>query len=960
MVAGAVTKFAPRRRWPRRLPDNCRLVTPITTIRSIDMSISLRLGTLVVCTAGLFAASCSNDDPSKLVASAKSYLARDDANAAIVELKSLLQRERDHAEARYLLGKALALKGDLKAAEVELQRALEHQFDESLVAPELARVLLGLNQSQAVVDRFGQTHVGAPAARADLRTTVAQAYAMLGRLDRANEALADAKAADSNHLPALILEQRLVAAKGDVDSALAGARSLAERFPDSADAHRLHGDLLALRPDQADAALGAYERAIEHKRDDAAAYSSAMNILLARRDLERAKPMLAKLKDVLPGSGVTLILEASIALLDGNVARANELSQQLLRALPDHPRVLQLAAVVAYQQLQFVQAEKHLVKVLNRAPNQDASRRLLGQVYLRLGQADRALVTLQPILDRPQPDPPALRLAAQATMLLGNLGQAQALLQRAAKADPSDTRSRVALAFSKLSGGGAETGIAELRELAASPDDPSADLALISALASRQKYAEALKAVDALEKKLTEKELAAVLRGRIHIASGDTDKAGAAFLSGLQINAKYFPATIGLVQLAMAKKDTGAAREWLDKALQADPSNVQALIAGAQLRAAAGASASEITSLFEDSIRKDPADPAPRLALINHQLANKEFKRALEAAQQAIAALPDRVELVDALGRAQAAAGDFNQAAATFQKLAQLQPGSALPYMRLADTQWASNNRDAAMQSLSRALAAAPQDLRVQRAIFDAHLAANKPDLAAEMARVIQKQRPNDQTGYLLEGGVEASRRRWPQALAIYRAGLDAAADSTELATRLHASLVAAKKEAEATAFARQWIERHPKDGGFLFFLGDFELARKNFADAEARYRQVLAVQPDSALALNNVAWLMLSAGKKGALQYAQKADSLLPNRPAIMDTLAQALAAEGQAAKGVDVMRKAQALEPGNPQLRLSLAKLLIRAGDKPAARSELETLAQLGDKYPNQKEVADLLKTL
>jgi Flp pilus assembly protein TadD len=78
------------------------------------------------------------------------------------------------------------------------------------------------------------------------------------------------------------------------------------------------------------------------------------------------------------------------------------------------------------------------------------------------------------------------------------------------------------------------------------------------------------------------------------------------------------------------------------------------------------------------------------------------------------------------------------------------------------------------------------------------------------------------------------------------------------------------------------------------------------------------------------------------------------------MDTLAQALASEGQNSKAVDVMKQALAIDAKNPSLRLNYAKLLIQAGDKSTARGELNELAALGDKFPRQKEVGELLKTL
>jgi predicted Zn-dependent protease len=61
-----------------------------------------------------------------------------------------------------------------------------------------------------------------------------------------------------------------------------------------------------------------------------------------------------------------------------------------------------------------------------------------------------------------------------------------------------------------------------------------------------------------------------------------------------------------------------------------------------------------------------------------------------------------------------------------------------------------------------------------------------------------------------------------------------------------------------------------------------------------------------------------------------------------------------------VDSLRKAVALAPGESNIRLNLARALVKAGQKDAAKKELETLTKLGDKFAQQAEVAKLMQTL
>lgn len=78
------------------------------------------------------------------------------------------------------------------------------------------------------------------------------------------------------------------------------------------------------------------------------------------------------------------------------------------------------------------------------------------------------------------------------------------------------------------------------------------------------------------------------------------------------------------------------------------------------------------------------------------------------------------------------------------------------------------------------------------------------------------------------------------------------------------------------------------------------------------------------------------------------------------MDTMAMVLAERKDFDKAVDWQSRAIKLQPENPGLKLNLAKIQIDAGNKAAARKELDALAALGDRFPAQAEVSRLLKTL
>ena len=326
----------------------------------------------------------------------------------------------------------------------------------------------------------------------------------------------------------------------------------------------------------------------------------------------------------------------------------------------------------------------------------------------------------------------------------------------------------------------------------------------------------------------------------------------------------------------MAEKKPDQARKRFENLLATNPKNSQALLGLAELAGARGASTEEVAGLVNKAIQANPAEVAPRLVLIELYLGARDSKQAMAAAQNAVTALPNSAELLDALGRAQLQAGETNQAIATFGKLAALKPLLPMPHLRLAAAHMTNKDPQAAEESLRKALELKPGDAQIQRGLIFVLLEDKRVDDAIAIARGVQKQRPKEGVGFTLEGDIRASQKDWDAATAAYRAGLRVE-PSTDLAIKLHAATTTAGKAGEADRFAATWMSAHPKDAAFLTYLGDSAIARKDYAAAEKHYLAALQIQPDNAPALNNLAWMTQQTHKPGGIAYAEKANGVGP-----------------------------------------------------------------------------------
>jgi Flp pilus assembly protein TadD len=137
-------------------------------------------------------------------------------------------------------------------------------------------------------------------------------------------------------------------------------------------------------------------------------------------------------------------------------------------------------------------------------------------------------------------------------------------------------------------------------------------------------------------------------------------------------------------------------------------------------------------------------------------------------------------------------------------------------------------------------------------------------------------------------------------------------------------------------------------------------ITQGRFAEAETRLLRVVAKRPNHPLALNNLAWTLSHQNKTGGVPLARRAVELMPDRPALLDTLAMALAVEKQFGQALTMQQRALEMEPDNHGLRLNLAKIAVQAGDKALARAELEKLKAIGPSLPYLPEVNSLLAKL
>jgi len=823
----------------------------------------------------------------------------------------------------------------------------------------LARALLANAQYKDVIKEFANIEFANPAASAEVKTHLAYAHEYLGQSSQAQEAIAAAQKFVPNHPATLLLMARIAGYQRQGDLAMDLMDKALSTTPKDPYAWFQKGELLVLVRNDHVGAGNAFRKSLELRPAFHDARYALIALLINSRDLKGASEQIEALNKLRPNHPITKFFEAQVSLMKGDTQVALEAIELAQKSIQNSAGVLQLAGEIQYSSGNLLQAEKSFSQALNVNPINPIVRRQLARVQMRLDQPLKALDVLKPLLSAKEVDVQAYILAGEAQLQAGRKEQARAYLEKVVEIDPNNAVVLTQLAILKQDPARLEATVKELQRIATISKDTSADLALVATLIQLKSFDRAFKAIDGLEVKLPKNPLPVNLRGNVQLLQGNAEEARTSFERALQLDARFVPAASSLANLDLRENNVSAAKKRFESVLESDPKNLDALVSLIKLRRLEGAPDSEISTRLTRAIQLNPSEAAPRLMLIDHQLQAQEHKAALISAQEANAKMPNNADIVEALGRAQLANGDVQQAITSFGKLVGLEPRSNRSFMRLAAAQLVKGANQEAEQSLNRALALSPDYLPAQQALIKLALAEKKYDAALSISRAVQQQRKTETTGYDLEAEVEYARGNREAAVEVYRSALKKHPVSI-FAVKLHGALKRNQQESEAASMAAVWMKDHPRDAGFLAYLGDVAMLQKQFADAELHYRQVVALQPRSADALNNIANALIKQSKPGATDFAERAVQIRPNDPGLMDTLAASHAAEKRFQQAISVQKQALTLAPGDQMLHLNMAKILVQAGDRKAALEKLQELEKLGSKFQGHAEVGALLKTL
>lgn len=878
--------------------------------------------------------------------------------AAIIELKTVLQTQPNHAEARKLLGQAFIKTRAYSNAEKEFSKARSLGVPDEETLPPLILAYTRMGEPQKALSLELPKSGLSPKALSAAHAARAEAQLATGNLQEAELALEAASQADPKNTGMLLTRAKLAIANKDMPRANQWADAALQNDPKQTEALFLKAALLESDKKNAEAEK-IYQQIIAMDPSLINAHLGLASLQVRRNDLAAADKSVQAAEKLAPKAPLVKYTRGTLELQRGNLNAANSNLLEVLQMAPDHVPSLLAFAWVNFLQGNYEQSISNASKVIKLVPGNPVATKILVNSQLKMGDHKAAIKTLETHFLKSTDDAALLALAGEAYAASGDNLKAQTYFEKATQLAPANTQIKTRQAVNQLAMGNRSDALAELEAAANLSTKPSeADINLILLHLRGNEFDAALQAVAKLEKKSPNSALVQNFRGAA--LWGKQNKLGArqAWEQALVFDPKYFPAVANLARMDIQENKPNVAQQRFMNILKIDKNNTAAMVALADL-AAIQKNEKEYASWLEKAIQADPKTLEATSKLIQYRLRTKQNQEALTLAKNALQANRENISALNLLGATQLSTGDSAGAVSTFTRVTEMAPNTSDAFLNLAVAQKAAKQAATARNTLNTALQLNPRSVPVRDMLMRMELANKNPTAAMQHARELQAAYPKLAVGYAREGDIQVFAKRYADAAKAYERAIANGGGLAEL-IKYHRALSAAGQTQMAEQKLLAWLKSKPRDIGVRSYLGEVYIQAARYPEAIQQYQMLLQVQPNHIVGLNNLAAIYQQVKDGRALATAQKAYALAPGHPGIQDTLGWILIEQGQLAQGITLLNKAVRLTPDVPSIHYHLGAALARAGKKQEAQKELDLALKSGQKFPELGEAQALRNSL
>lgn len=886
----------------------------------------------------------------ELVADATQKMSQNQYRSAVIDLRNALRANPNNREARVALAKSLIEMDDGVAAEKEISRAIELGATPDEYAMTLAQALMARNGFAELVAEIDPSAVSDVALASELSAVRGRAMLAMGSEGPADQIFKDVLAAgESVEAQRIALLGKASMALKDSDNAAAErfARKSLEIAPDSAESYLTLGQILMLEGKFEEAnSLLAEEKSSGFKMSRMERFrleGDRSRTLLGMGKIDEAADAAEAMAAIAPEHPMSSFLRGRIELQRGNLDRALEHLQTLGADYPNFAPGQALLGAVSMQRGETEQAEEYLRKALSLDPNNAMARQMFAELQIRTSRPSDAAELLRNGLDTENADPQTLAMLGKAEMMSGDQDLAIDYLRRSIAKDPDNAQVKLSLVSALVAQGKSAEAVELIESI---PDDAMPEgkksLLLIVAQLDRENPGPSKAKLDQLMAQAGDDVTLRSLAGSVYISIGELEKARNQFNRVLQITPDDLGAKLSILRLDSVANDYSESKRLFSAAREQNEDDVVPLIALARIAGREG-NKQRMLELTREAHAVDETALYPNITLGGEALNRNDINAAANYAQLALANNANSAIALAFTGMVQVRAGQFSDAVRNLREAAEIAPESRSILYELGRAQLGAEQLAQARDSFAKAYELDNSHLPSLRALAILEVRANNDARADELLLEARKTVGPGPVLDQLTGDVRAAQENLPAALASFESA-QAAAPSWGLAAKIYSA-----RRQSGVANPEQslidWLEENPDHRQGRTLLAQAYQSMGNAGAAIAQYEILIDQDPESALALNNLAWLYFESGDAGkrarALDMAGKATALAPDSPAIADTYGWIQFKSGKVDDGVQTLRKALSLTSPkrSPEIAYHLAVALHENGATNEAR---ETLLQ------------------
>ena len=657
----------------------------------------------------------------------------------------------------------------------------------------------------------------------------------------------------------------------------------------------------------------------------AAARVQKNDVADAQRDAERAVQLNPLNEDAVSAlAGIYVSTKAP--------DKAQSLLEESIKKIPASVDLRYTLAQVYAGVSRPADAERLLMEIVRLQPNEKAHRIRLAQFYARQRQLDPAEQVLRDGI-KALPQERELKLALIDFMSANRSAETaeKELLGMIAK-DPEDSEMKFALAKFYVVNRKSEQAEKIYREIIDRDELNAAGITARDRLAGLRVQQNDVKGAQALVGEVLGKSPrdtdALLLRGNIALANKDPKSA----IADLRAVLRDQPNAIGvlrtLARAHLANGEPAIAEETMRRALEANPKDPDLRLDLAQLLAQMG-KPEQAKPILAELVKNQPNDIPALETLFRVSASTKDFDAAKSAAENLVAVQPKRAVGYFYEGLLAEEAKRTGDAIRLYGQAADLEPDALDPLRAQIRLLVTSNRVPEALKRLDEIAARSPKNALGPELKGELYWEQKNTDAAQAAFRAAISRAPRWWVPYKGLAAAQLSAKEPDQALATLR-GAEPSVDDPE------------KLELEIAAYLEN--------------AGKPEQAMRE-------YEVVVRRNPQSELAANNLAMLLVTYGKDTACLDRAKtiaarfADS---SNPSYLDTYGWVLFKHGEAAASVPILERVVSKVPNAPLALYHLGMAQSQSGSTAQALDNLSRAVNSGTKFSGLDEAKATLNKL